>query len=256
MVERSLRASARLVLAPHGACAEHRDDSPLGACSACEARAFAICAPLQPDELARLERVVVPLHLEPNATLAHEGDPIERVYTVTRGMLRTARYLADGRRQITGFLAPGDFLGLGRGEVHHETVEAVTPTDLCGMTRASLDDLFTRMPKLKDRLLALALDTLERAHETQVSLGRRNPIEKIAAFILDMGERERRIGHSGNPLRLPMTRTDIADFLGLTIETVSRSFTKLKQDGVIRLPASHLVEVRDRGYLEALAGRA
>jgi CRP/FNR family transcriptional regulator len=230
--------------------------TPLHACSTCDVRTRAICAPLDPDELARVERLVVPMQLDANATLVHEGDPVDRVYTVTRGMLRQARYLADGRRQITGFLSPGDFLGLARGGTHHSTVEAVSEAEVCSMSRANLEEVFTRIPRLKDRLLALAADSLKRAEESQVSLGRRNPLEKVAAFLVGMAERMESAGLAADPLRLPMTRADIADYLGLTIETVSRSFTKLRQDGLIRLPASHLVELRSRARLEQLAGRS
>jgi CRP/FNR family transcriptional regulator len=249
MMQRAMQGSRRLVAG--------RAETPPGAgCTTCAARTHALCAPLDAEALSRLERHVQPMRLASNEALVHEGDPVDRVYTVTRGLLRAVRYLADGRRQITEFFGRGDFIGLTRSGAHPASVEAVVASDVCGMSRAGLDDLLARFPTLKDRMLAFTVDDLERAHECQVSLGRRNPVEKVAAFLLDMADRSAALGEPTQPLRLPMTRADIADYLGLTIETVSRSFTRLRQEGVIRLPASHLVDLCRRERLEGLAGRS
>lgn len=192
--------------------------------------------------------------LDAHATLLEEGDTADRVYTVLRGMLRVVNYLPDGRRQITEFLAPGDFFGLEPDGTYGGTVEAVVDTDLGSIGRTGLDELGDRFTVLKTRLLTVSCATLRRAHELQVSLGRRTPAEKVAAFLLALAGRARHLGEPAPILRLPMTRSDIADHLGLTIETVSRTFTRLRQEGIIRLPASHLVELRDLPALSALVG--
>jgi CRP/FNR family transcriptional regulator, anaerobic regulatory protein len=253
------RARAMNAVPPHGmpsrpaVCGLH-GTRPTSGCAACEIRPVALCAPLAPEELVQMARHVSPFSLEANAVLVQEGDPAVNVYTVTRGMLRRARYLPDGRRQITGFLGPGDLVGVEVANVYHSSLEAVVPSDLCVVTRHNLEDLFGRYPSLKDRLVSFECAELDRAQDLQLSLGRRNPSEKIAVFLLELAARAERAGQPRDPVRLPMTRTDIADYLGLTIETVSRTFTKLRQEGLIRLPAPHLVEIKRRAALEELAG--
>jgi CRP/FNR family transcriptional regulator len=235
--------------------AQPRVTEPWAGCGACTVREHAICAPLHPDELRVLQQRVSTRRLEAHATLLEEGDAVDRVYTVLRGMLRVVNYLPDGRRQITEFLVAGDLFGLEPDGTYGGTVEAVVDTELCSIGRAGLDELGERFAALRSRLLTVSCATLRRAHELQVSLGRRSPAEKIAAFLLALADRARPLGAPTPALRLPMTRGDIADHLGLTIETVSRTFTRLRQDGIIRLPASHLIELRDQAALSELAGR-
>ena len=224
-------------------------------CDRCDIRSRAICASLTDDELRLLERAVTPIHVEANAVLVNEGDDAERIYTVMRGMLRMVRYLPDGRRQIVDFLAPGDFTGIPLGGAHEHSLEAVVNSRLCSIGRVRLQELGRSLPHLQDRLLAFTCRDLQRARDLQVSLGRRMPVEKVATFLLELARRAERLGEAPAVVALPMTRNDIADHLGLTIETVSRTFTRLRQQGVIGLPASHLVELRQRIALEALAGR-
>ncbi len=187
--------------------------------------------------------------------LVFEGDPRRRVYSLTAGMLRLSTLLPDGRRQITGFLIPGDYLGLADDEVYSQTAEAVTPANLCGFPVAQMDALMERFPRLKDRLYVMTRDALRRARDDQVVLGRLAPVEKIASFLLVTARRAAATsGRSDDDVELPMTRTDIADYLGLTIETVSRSFTKLKNQRLIQLPDPHHVKIVDRRSLETVAG--
>ncbi|KAA0968981.1 Crp/Fnr family transcriptional regulator [Aureimonas fodinaquatilis] len=223
-------------------------------CARCEIRSLAICAALQENEVAALESIMTSRELAPEETLLHEGDKRRRVYSLTSGMLRLSTILFDGRRQITGFLMPGDYLGLADEEVYTTNVEAVAPSVLCSFSVQDMDNLMQRFPKLKERLYLFTRAALRQARDDQIMLGRLAPVEKLASFLLLLSARAKSHQQPDNPVPLPMSRSDIADYLGLTIETVSRSFTKLRTQGLIRLEDAHLVEILDRRALAAVAG--
>ena len=215
---------------------------------------MAVCAALEEDEIGALERIMTGRRLQADEVLVEEGEPRRRVYSLTDGMLRLSIALPDGRRQITGFLLPGDYLGLADDETYSATVEAVTPSALCSFPVREMEALVDSHPKLKDRLFRFTRAALRQARENQLILGRLAPVEKLAAFLLALSRRLEEHKLPANPIPLAMTRTDIADYLGLTVETVSRSFTKLRNSGLIRLPDAHLVDIIDRQSLEAVAG--
>ncbi|MFC4728851.1 helix-turn-helix domain-containing protein [Coralloluteibacterium thermophilus] len=222
-------------------------------CTTCRIRHLSVCAALGDEEVSALEAVVSSLHLQPNSTLVREGDPRRQVYSVTAGALRLVRLLPDGRRQVAGFLLPGDFLGLSTAETHRHDVEAVTETMLCRFRAEDMQALRERFPDLERKLLSRAMTELDAARETALGLARLNPIERLAAFLLDLSEKRARWGRTEQLMVLPMGRADIADHLGLTVETVSRSFTRLRHDGVIALHDIHGVELLDRKRLVDLA---
>ncbi|WP_155897615.1 Crp/Fnr family transcriptional regulator [Aureimonas ureilytica] len=215
---------------------------------------MAVCAAMEEDEIGALERIMTGRRLQADEVLVEEGEPRRRVYSLTDGMLRLSIALPDGRRQITGFLLPGDYLGLADDETYSATVEAVTPSALCSFPVREMEALVDSHPKLKDRLFRFTRAALRQARENQLILGRLAPVEKLAAFLLALSRRLEEHRLPDNPIPLAMTRTDIADYLGLTVETVSRSFTKLRNSGLIRLPDAHLVDIIDRPSLEAVAG--
>lgn len=227
---------------------------PCGACTNCDVRTMAVCAALADDEIFELERIMTSRNLAPDEMLVSEGDPLRRVYSLTAGVLRLSIALPDGRRQITGFLFPGDYFGLADDDLHSSTAEAVGTVQLCSFPTREMQALMERFPKLKDRLHAFTRSALRQARDNQMILGRLTPVEKLASFLLTLSARAAEHKLSANPLSLPMSRTDIADYLGLTIETVSRSFTKLRNTGLIRLPEPHLVELVDKRALQAVAG--
>ena len=231
--------------------------NPCSACLDCAVRQQAVCAALADDEVSELDRILSSSKLDANQTLVEEGEPRRFVYTLTSGMLRLTTLLADGRRQISGFLVPGDYVGLADDEVYSQSVEAVVPSNLCGFPVPAMNALMDRHPRLKDRLHQMTRTALRQARDNQLILGRLAPVEKIASFLLITTDRLAAAGLSNDHITtLPMTRTDIADYLGLTIETVSRSFTKLRNQGLIRLPNPHDVEIVDRRALEDVAGFA
>ncbi|MBP0581079.1 helix-turn-helix domain-containing protein [Labrys sp. LIt4] len=225
-----------------------------GACRECDVRHRALCAAMADDDLHRLEGIMSPTALQPNQTLLRQGDPCRKVYSLTSGMLRLFTDLPDGRRQITGFLLPGDYLGLVDDDVHSQSAEAVVASQLCAFPIRQMELLMGEFPSLRDRLHRMTRAALRQAHDSQLMLGRLAPLEKLAGFLLMLDARANRQPRGGRVLQLAMSRTDIADHLGLTIETVSRCFTRLKMQGLIRLPDAHLVEILHEDRLADIAG--
>ncbi|MBS7455896.1 helix-turn-helix domain-containing protein [Coralloluteibacterium stylophorae] len=228
---------------------------PAGAvdCTSCRVRHLAVCSALPEAEVEALESVVAPLELIAGSTLVREGDPRRQVYTVTAGALRLVRLLADGRRQIAGFLLPGDFIGLSGATTHRHDIEAITDSTLCRFRDEDMQALRADFPDLERKLLARACTELDAARENLLGLARLNPMERLAAFLLDLAERRARWAGDAVDLVLPMGRADIGDHLGLTIETVSRSFTRLRQQNLIAVPDAHTVTLLDRAGLARLA---
>jgi CRP/FNR family transcriptional regulator len=215
---------------------------------------MAICAALEDDDIARLQRIVSVTSLDANEMLLEEGAVRREVFTVTSGMIRLYSDLPDGRRQIAGFLLPGDYLGLADDAIYSQSADAVVPSTLCAFPVREMDRLVRDFPALMDRLFAMTRVALRQARDNQMVLGRLAPVEKLASFLLMLHARSHEPGVPAQTLHLLMSRTDIADYLGLTIETVSRSFTKLRNRGLIRLPDAHVVEIVDRRALIAVAG--
>jgi CRP/FNR family transcriptional regulator, anaerobic regulatory protein len=180
-----------------------------------------------------------------------EGDEANNVYEILRGTVRLVKLLPDGRRQITGFFSAGHLLGLAPEGVHVYTAEAITEVTLCRYKKAALERLIEEIPSFAKRLLTATSHELSANQDQMLLLGRKTAMERVASFLLLMAEQQQ--GGNAREMDMPMTRCDIADFLGLTIETVSRTFTKLKQDGLIELLAPTRILIRDRGHLEELA---
>lgn len=222
-------------------------------CAACDVRSLTFCAGLRPEEIGRISAIVTRLNLAAHQMLFHEGDLADFVYNVTRGAMKLYKLLPDGRRQITGFLLAGDFLGLAGKDGYSYSAETVTAVELCRFPRRRLDELFESFPQLERRMLQLATDELIAAQDQMLLLGRRTAAEKVASFLLRLSEREKIRGQPGNPVLLPMTRGDIADYLGLTIETVSRTLSQMKRDGLIRQRSLTEVELASIERLAALA---
>ena len=222
-------------------------------CSACDVRQLSVCNVLDAPELQRLADIVSTVTLVAHRTVLHEGDPAESLYNVTGGCVKLYKLLADGRRQITGFLFPGDFLGLALEDHYAYSAEAVSDVTLCRFPRRRLERLLEDLPKLEKRLLGNASNELAAAQDQMILLGRKTAREKIASFLVNLAARAERRGQPSDPLPLPMSRTDIADSLGLTTETVSRTFTQLKTQRVITLLPGGLVALTDRLAIEELA---
>jgi len=221
-------------------------------CARCAVRDLAVCASLPPPEVDSLERYASSLVLQANAELARSGQPCHQVYSVTSGMLRLVRSLPDGRRQVVGFALPGSFIGLSDVTVHRHNVEAVIPSRVCVFEHDMLRDLRQRFPEFEHTLLERACRELDEAHDSMLLLARLAPMERLASFLVRL-RKQMRIRDDEPTMALPMGRGDIADHLGLTVETVSRSFTRLREQGVIALPDPQHVQILDHAALAELA---
>lgn len=176
------------------------------------------------------------------AEIYGQGEKANALYQVEFGAVRVYRLLADGRRQISAFHMAGEVFGFEADGTHHFFAEAIGATGVRVLRLSTMNGV-------SDRLLPLALQSLIRAQEHLLVLGRQQAVERVAAFLMDMAERQGGFDH----FELPMSRMDIADYLGLTIETVSRVFTKLKDKGVIRLPGLRSVQVLKWNALRGLS---
>ena len=222
-------------------------------CSACSIRELTVCAALEETELSRMADIVRTKHLAPHKTLFSESDDANFVYNVTAGTVKLYKLLPDGRRQITGFLFTGDFLGLSMHDRYAYSAETVTPVSLCQFPRRRIEQLLQEFPKLQQRLFTMASNELEASQDQMLLLGRKTAKEKVASFLLGLSRRLARRGQKDNPVPIPMSRSDIADYIGLTTETVSRTFTTLKSKQVIRLLDGNKVDLCDRDTLLDLA---
>jgi CRP/FNR family transcriptional regulator len=222
-------------------------------CETCPVGNLAFCAALDPAELDILNSIVTRISLTPQQMIFGEGDEADHVFNVTEGAVRLYKIMVDGRRQITGFLFPGDFMGLAAHETYAYSAEAITQTSMCRFPRKKLESLLQQYPKLEKRLLEMVVDELTTAQDQMLLLGRQNAQERLVSFLLMLSRRAVERGQPDDMVRLAMLRQDIADYLGLTTETVSRAFTQLKQAGTISLQSDSRVSLNDRQALEDIA---
>lgn len=183
-----------------------------------------------------------------NAEIFGAGEPADHVYRLVRGAVRIVRYTGEGRRQILTFQMPGDIFGYDLGAIHDFTAEAISDCEVVMVRRCSIDNGAAEDVRLARTLVDLAKSQALAAQEHALVLGLKGAGERVAAFLLQFAKRC--AGRS--ELDLPMSRLDIADYLALTIESVSRAFTQMERDHSIALPTSRHVLVTDRRALEAL----
>ena len=181
--------------------------------------------------------------------LFHQGDTSDCFYKVKSGVVMTYRLLKDSQRQITGFSTAGDYFGMSSDGVHHDTAVTVATSNIIRLTRADIQ----ADPELATELFNRTCSQLEDAQNMMMTLTKKSASEKVAAFLLMLANRQQR-NSDETDIRLPMSRLDIADFLGMSIETVSRRLTDLKSKGVISLPSRHTAHIYKMGSLESLAG--
>ncbi len=229
------------------------DVDDLSPCAACSIRDTAICSVLAPEELTKLEAIARQVDFSQGQTVIDEGEPADFLFNLTQGTMKLYKLLPDGRRQITGFLFEGDFLGIALNEQYAYSAEAIGDVGLCRFPRQNLESMLDEFPHLEKRLLGVVSNELAQAQDQMLLLGRKTAREKVVSFLLSLSHRAVDREAEPLPVHLPMSRADIADYLGLTTETVSRTFTTLKRDGYIRLKAGGYVELSDIETLEDVA---
>lgn len=190
----------------------------------------------------------VPMNFGRNTEIFAEGEKAGYVYKLVSGVVRVSKLLPDGRRQISAFHLPGDMFGFEVDDVHHASAEAIVPAKVVAFKWHSLLSA-TASSLMVHELLNRTMIGLRQTQDHVLLLGRKNALERLAAFLLEM---TRRSG-SDHTLELAMPRHDIADYLGLTLETVSRMFAELKDAGIIKLESARRVNFVDMAKLEAMA---
>jgi CRP/FNR family transcriptional regulator len=223
------------------------------ACLICVVRSLGLCTTLEGEELRRLSELVQTLHVEAGQTLFAEGDSADFLFVILSGTMRLCKLLRDGRRQIIGFPGWGDVLGMPGEEVYSCSAEAVTAVVFCRLNRRRLEALLENHPRAQHRLVALSVRELRRTQEHLVLLGRKTAREKMASFLLELSRQAGQRGQKENPVQVPMSRADIADFLGLTTETVSRTLTWLKNTRIISLLETNRIRINTSHQLQMLA---
>jgi CRP/FNR family transcriptional regulator len=226
-------------------------------CSHCGARGYSVCNVIANEDLDRLAGAAMTMTVEAGRTFIREGDPAEHFFNITAGTAKLFKLLPDGRRQITGFAGVGHFLGLAVSATYAFGAEALESMKVCRFTRSKLRTLLDDFPAMEKRLLEVASNELVAAQEQMLLLGRKTARERLASFLIARAAVPSNClacePELAGIITLPMTRSDIADYLGLTIETVSRTLTRFKSEGLIEIPAPGQVAIRDHAALESMA---
>jgi CRP/FNR family transcriptional regulator, anaerobic regulatory protein len=218
-------------------------------CADCPIRHRAVCARCESDELERLEEIKYYRNYEAGQTIVWAGDEMGFVGSVVRGVATLSQTLEDGRTQMVGLLLPSDFLGRPGRSVSTYDVIAVSDVTLCCFRRKPFENLMATTPHVSQRLLDMTLDELDAAREWMLILGRKTAREKIASLLTIIARREAAVGMAQTKgpivIDLPLTREAMADYLGLTLETVSRQVSAFKREGVIVLDGKRRILVPD-----------
>lgn len=235
----------------------HNSEIPL-VCLSCEARHGGICGALKPDQLIELSRHTQRTAHARDIDLTESRTNPELFSNILSGVVKLTKIMPDGRQQIVGLQFAPDFLGRPFSEISDITVEAATDVRLCSFPKAVIEKIIKESPEMEHRLHEQHMRELDEARDWMLTLGRKTAIEKVASFILMLVSHidpEKDGAASDVEIALPLKRADIADYLGLTIETVSRQVTNLRKKGVIEINDRKSILVTDEKRLEAIANQ-
>lgn len=227
-------------------------------CADCPIRHRAVCAKCEADELATLEDIKFYRNFSAGQTVMWAGDRMDFVASVVSGVAALTQTMEDGRTQMVGLLLPSDFVGRPGRDRASYTVHASSDLVMCCFRRKPFEQLIENTPHIAHRLLEMTLDELDAAREWMLVLGRKTAREKIASLLSIIARRDALLGRSGYSKKLtfdlPLTREAMSDYLGLTLETVSRQMSALKKDGIIILEGKRKITVPDMDRLLEEAG--
>lgn len=216
-------------------------------CGECPIRHRAVCSRSEPDELVLLEKMKSYKTYEQGQTIVWAGDQMSFVGSVVKGVATLSQTMEDGRRQMVGLLLPSDFVGRPGRNLAPFDVVAATEVTLCRFQRAPFEKLLNTSPNIGPRLLQMTLDELDAAREWMLLLGRKTAREKIASLLAIFASRDANLNFRTTTgkvqFELPLSREAMADYLGLTLETVSRQMSALKREGVIVLESKRLISI-------------
>lgn len=235
----------------------HNSDVP-ELCRSCEARHGGICGALSTDQLVRLNKHSAQRTIELGHEIVGDEQEVTHYAAILAGVVKLAKTMADGRQQIVGLQFAPDFLGRPFRSASHVAAEAASEVRLCMFPRIVIEAMVREQPELEHRLLQQTLKELDEAREWMLTLGRKTATEKVASFLYLIARNidpEAEVDAGGTvTFDMPLTRADIADFLGLTIETVSRQLTRLRKAGVIAIENNRHVTVPSLKRLQRMAG--
>ncbi|NCO21394.1 MAG: Crp/Fnr family transcriptional regulator [Rhodobacterales bacterium] len=227
----------------------------IGRCSDCPIRHSAVCSRCEPDELLQLEDIKYYRSFAPGQPIVWRGDRMEHVASVVSGVASISQSMEDGRTQMVGLLMGSDFIGRPGREFAPYDVTAISAVTLCCFRRRPFEHLIATTPNVAQRLLEMALDELDAAREWMLLLGRKTAREKIASLLALMARRAHLPGMSrATSFELLLTREMMGNYLGVTLETVSRQISALKADGIIVLDGNRAIAVPDMARLHREAG--
>ena len=222
-------------------------------CSLCKIRSYSFCRCLNDDQLEIFSKVSFEKKFTDKVNIFLQNDPSKHLYNITEGNVKIYQLLDDGRIQIIGFLYPGDFFGTYKNNKYNYSAEAIGNLRVCVFDQRVLDKYMDQNPILAKELLNETSYELTLAQDRMTVMGRLNAIEKIAIFLINISNQRKRIGWQSNPISLSMARQDIADYLGLTIETVSREISKLKTSNIIKIISSKQLFINDIEKLKQIS---
>ncbi len=223
-------------------------------CAHCSARQFSVCNAIPDADMARLAKVATVATAHAGSCFIEEGEPATAFFNITGGTAKLFKLLPDGRRQITGFVGVGHFLGLAVSDTYAFSAEAIDEVRYCRFSRPRLRTLLDDFPLMEKRLLEVASNELVAAQEQMLLLGRKTARERLASFLVMQSRQGAACQAPRQRFALRMTRSDIADYLGLTIETVSRTLTRLRTEGLIEIPSVAEIAITRPDALRQLAG--
>ena len=221
-------------------------------CAVCKIRSYSFCRCLHDDQLKVFSEISDEKEFRDKQTIFLQQGPSRHLYNITKGNIKIYKLLSDGRIQIIGFLYPGDFFGSYKKGKYNYSSEAIGNVRLCVFRQEVLDEYLEKNMNLSKELLHITSHELTLAQDRMGVLGKMNANERVAKFILNISDQRARIGWQDNPVSLPMTRQDIADYLGLTLETVSREITRFKTSNLIKAMTSKQIFISDREKLTNL----
>jgi CRP/FNR family transcriptional regulator len=229
------------------------EDLPV-VCKACEVRHDGMCRTMTPRQLKELSRHATRKAIRPGAEVQGQGERVASYANILKGVVKLTKVMADGRQQIVGLQFAPHFIGHPFSTESSLSAEAATDAEICAVSKTALDRMVTTTPSLERHLHNQAQIELEEARDWMLTLGRKSAREKVASLLCLVSSHCDPLVAHALEFELPLSRQDIGDFLGLTIETVSRQMTKLRQDGLIEVENNRHIIILDIRRLERAAG--
>lgn len=221
-------------------------------CRNCRIRGKTMAKHLSPGDLDKLDAIMVSREFLPGTTIVGQGETSSDYYNIFDGVVRLVKLMPDGRRSIVSFLFPGDFFGFSINGDYPYSAEAVNRVRTCTFPKPEMRRLFKEIPALEEGLLTLMSEKLISSHGKIADLARKSPRERLATFLLDLSTLST-VNPQTDTIEVPMGREDISDYLGLTIETISRTFSSFAREGLIRMERRNLLSVAARDQLKKIA---